>query len=81
MGGLPYRVKVVHGRKSIIWAKSVLPVFMAPSGKNPRSLHEPVAVVQIDTTLHRLESRISHGFQRFASSFDRIVVDMHMQQS
>lgn len=32
-----YRVKVVQGRKSIIWAKSILPAFMASSGKKADS--------------------------------------------
>ena len=30
--------------------------------------------VQIDTTLHRSESPVIHGFQRFALSFNRTVV-------
>jgi hypothetical protein len=30
--------------------------------------------VQIDTTLHRSEILVSHGFQRFATSFNRTAV-------
>jgi hypothetical protein len=33
--------------------------------------------VQIDTTLHRSESRVIHGFQRFALSFNRTVVMLY----
>ena len=32
--------------------------------------------VQIDTTLHRSESPVIHGFQRFALSFNRTVVKL-----
>jgi hypothetical protein len=31
--------------------------------------------VQIDTTLHRSEILVSHGFQRFAPSFNRTAVN------
>jgi hypothetical protein len=47
---------------------------MAASGQKPRSLPELAFVVQIDTTLRRSKIRVSHGFQRFASSFNRTAV-------
>jgi hypothetical protein len=47
---------------------------MADSGEKPGRLPEPAAAVQIDTTLHRPESRVSHGFQRFAHSFNRTLL-------
>src|SRR3990172_1949392 len=69
------RVNVVQGRKSISWANSVLPAFMAVSGcVTPGIRPEPHFAVQIDTTLHRSESPVIHGFQRFVLSFNRTVV-------
>ena len=56
------------------WANSVLPVFMAASGQKPGRLPELATAVQIDTTLHRSEIRVSHGFQRFDHSFNRTAV-------
>lgn len=56
------------------WANSVLPVFRVASGQKPERLPESAIVVQIDTTLHRSETRFSHGFQRFARSFNRAAV-------
>jgi len=69
-----YRANFVQGRQSMSWANSVLPVFMAASGQKPRSVPELAIAVQINTTLHRPEIRVSHGFQRFAPSFNRTVV-------
>jgi hypothetical protein len=40
---------------------------MASSGKNPGILPELAISIQIDTTLHRSQSRVSHGLQRFGS--------------
>jgi hypothetical protein len=37
--------------------------------------------VQIDTTLHRSESPVIHGFQRFALSFNRTVVNLNSNLS
>jgi hypothetical protein len=56
------------------WANSVLPMFMAISGQKPGRLPELAIAVQIDTTLHRPEFPVSHGFQRFAPSFSRTAV-------
>jgi hypothetical protein len=41
------RVKVVHGKKSMSWAKSVLPVFMSDSSEKFRLAP---GKIQIDTT-------------------------------
>src|SRR3972149_3517654 len=73
------RVNVVQGKKSISWANSVLPVFMGGSGcVAPEIRPELHFAVQIDTTVRRLESRVIHGFQRFALSFNRTVVNTHI---
>jgi len=37
--------------------------------------------VQIDTTFRRLKSRVIHGFQRFALSFNRTVVMQHRNRA
>jgi hypothetical protein len=59
----------------MIWANSFLPVFIGGSGcVTPGIRPEPHFAVQIDTTLHRPETPFSHGFQRFALSFNRTAV-------
>jgi hypothetical protein len=59
-----------------------LPVFIGGSGRvAPGIRPEPHFAVQIDTTLHRSEIRVSHGFQRFASSFSRTAVTLGMNLS
>jgi hypothetical protein len=65
---------VVQGRQSISWANSVLPVFMAASGRKTERLPELPCAIQIDTTRSRLESNVLCGFQRFALSFSRTAV-------
>jgi hypothetical protein len=57
------------------WANSVLPVFMTASGQKPGRLPESAITVQIDTTLHRSETGIKHGLQRFIPQFNRTVVN------
>jgi hypothetical protein len=47
---------------------------MAASGQKHGRLPELAITVQIDTTLRRSEIRVSHGFQRFAPSFNRTAV-------
>jgi hypothetical protein len=47
---------------------------MAASGQMLGRLPESAIVVQIDTTLRRPETRVSHGFQRFTPSFNRTAV-------
>jgi hypothetical protein len=49
---------------------------MAASGQKPGRLPELATAVQIDTTLHRSEIRVSHGFQRFDHSFNRTAVNV-----
>jgi RNA-directed DNA polymerase len=44
---------------------------MAASGQKPERLPELAIAVQIDTTLHRSEIRVSQGLQRSAHSFNR----------
>jgi hypothetical protein len=56
------------------WANSVLPVFMAASGQKPERLPELATTVQIDTTLHRSQIHVSHGFQRFDHAINRTAV-------
>jgi integrase len=68
-------VKVVHGRKSISWANSVLPVFMSGSGGGCPGIFSDLHFdVQIDTNLFRTESAVIQGFQRFVFSFNRTAV-------
>ena len=49
---------------------------MAASGSKTGRLPEPPFAVQIGDTLHRSESRVSHGFQRFTPSFTRTVLSL-----
>jgi hypothetical protein len=58
-------------QEAMSWANSVLPVFMAASRQIPGRLPELAIAVQIDTTIYSLETPVSHGFQRFAPSFNR----------
>jgi hypothetical protein len=51
---------------------------MAASGQKPGRLPELATAVQIDTTLHRSEIRVSHGFQRFDHSFNRTAVNQRV---
>jgi hypothetical protein len=44
-------------------------------------LPESAIAVQIDTTLHRLETRIRHGFQRLDPAFKRTVVGAGIEKS
>jgi hypothetical protein len=47
-------------------------VFIAIPGAKPGRLPESNLAIQIDTTLQRLETRASHGLQRFIHSFNPI---------
>jgi hypothetical protein len=47
---------------------------MAASGQKPERLPELATTVQIDTTLHRSQIHVSHGFQRFDHSPNRTPV-------
>src|SRR5262249_43687935 len=53
------RVKVLHGRKSMSWAKSVLPLFTGTSSETFRKVPDRV---QIDTTLVRQNRVQNHAF-------------------
>src|SRR5258707_12307595 len=53
------RVNVLHGRKSISWAKSVLPLFTGTSSETFRKVPDRV---QIDTTLNRQNRVQNHPF-------------------
>ncbi|MGI8896341.1 MAG: hypothetical protein ACR2HE_11945, partial [Casimicrobiaceae bacterium] len=54
-------------------------MFMVASEENPGTLPEPACTVQIDTTLHRSESRARHGFQRFSPAFNRTLLDKYFK--
>jgi hypothetical protein len=47
---------------------------MAASRQKPGRLPEWAIAVQIDTTLHRSETLVSHGLQQFALQFNRTEV-------
>jgi hypothetical protein len=49
---------------------------MAASGQKPERLPELATTVQIDTTLHRSQIHVSHGFQGFDHSINRTAVIM-----
>src|SRR5712671_22277 len=53
------RVNVLHGRKSMSWAKSVLPLFTGASSETFRKVPDRV---QIDTTLNRQNRVQNHPF-------------------
>src|SRR6202035_4677758 len=53
------RVNVLHGRKSMSWAKSVLPLFTGTSSETFRKVPDRV---QIDTTLIRQNRVQNHAF-------------------
>jgi hypothetical protein len=58
----------------MIWANSVLPVFMAVSGPKPEILREPHFQIQIGDTQRRSETLVTHGLQRFTFQFNRTAV-------
>src|SRR5260221_14153189 len=53
------RVNVLHGRKSMSWAKSVLPLFTGTSSETLRKVPDRI---QIDTTLNRQNRLQNHTF-------------------
>src|SRR5262245_64771546 len=53
------RVNVLHGRKSMSWTKSVLPLFTGTSSETFRKVPDRV---QIDTTLVRQNRVQNHAF-------------------
>src|SRR5216684_894550 len=54
------RVNVLHGRKSMSWAKSVLPLFTGTSSETFRKVPDRV---QIDTTLNRQNCIQNHAIK------------------
>src|ERR1700737_746558 len=75
-GSPPYRatirVNVLHGRKSISWAKSVLPLFTSASSEIFRKVPDRV---QIDTTLNRQNPVQNHAVTGRRSGLNRTAVD------
>jgi hypothetical protein len=62
---------VLHGRKSISWAKSVLPLFTGASSETLRKVLDPV---QIDTTLNRQNCIQNHAVKGRRPSVNRTAV-------
>src|ERR1022692_4687575 len=52
-------------------------MFMAASGRKTGRLPEPPFAVQIRDTLHRSESCVSYGFQRFIPSYNQTLLICH----
>src|SRR6267142_2343842 len=66
------RVNVLHGRKSMSWAKSVLPLFTGASSETFRKVPDRV---QIDTTLNRQNRVQNHPFIGRHRLLNRTAVD------
>jgi hypothetical protein len=62
---------VLHGRKSISWAKSVLPLFTSASSEIFRKVPDRV---QIDTTLNRRNPVQNHAVTGRRSGLNRTAV-------
>src|SRR5712671_4986890 len=65
------RANVLHGRKFISWAKSVLPLFTGASSETFRKVPDRV---QIDTTLNRQNDIQNHGVKGRCPGLDRTAV-------
>src|SRR6185369_16528256 len=72
------RVNVLHGRKSMSWAKSVLPLFTGTSSETFRKVPDRV---QIDTTLVRQNRVQNHALIRRHHLLNRTAVDKCIGQS
>src|SRR6266478_4105498 len=68
------RVNVLHGRKSMSWAKSVLPLFTGTSSETFRKVPDRV---QIDTTLNRQNRVQNHPFIGRHRLLNRTAVTQH----
>src|SRR5580693_4513744 len=68
------RVNVLHGRKSISWAKSVLPLFTSASSEIFRKVPDRV---QIDTTLNRQNPVQNHVVTGRQSGLNRTAVMLY----
>jgi len=67
-------VKVVHGKKSMSWAKSVLPVFMGDSSEKFRIAPDKI---QIDTTHFRPQPLAKSTLPRTHFVLNRTAVTYH----
>src|SRR5712671_234460 len=72
------RVNVLHGRKSMSWAKSVLPLFTGTSSETFRKVPDRV---QIDTTLNRQNRVQNHPFIGRHRLLNRTAVALSMFSS
>src|SRR5258707_10016112 len=72
------RVNVLHGRKSMSWAKSVLPLFTGTSSETFRKVPDRV---QINTTLNRQNRVQNHPFIGRHRLLNRTAVVYSMKQS
>src|SRR5882762_9644758 len=72
------RVNVLHGRKSMSWAKSVLPLFTGTSSETFRKVPDRV---QIDTTLNRQNRVQNHPFIGRHRLLNRTAVNLSMRDS
>src|SRR4051812_44320634 len=70
------RVNVLHGRKSISCAKSVLPLFTGDSSETFRKVPDRV---QIDTTLNRQNPIQNHGVKDRPPRLNRTAVGADMK--
>src|SRR6266436_1684526 len=68
------RVNVLHGRKSISWAKSVLPLFTGASSETFRKVPDRV---QIDTTLNRQNCIQNHAVKGRRPGLNRTAVALY----
>src|ERR1700757_1427053 len=71
------RVNVLHGRKSMSWAKSVLPLFTGTSSETFRKVPDRV---QIDTTLVRQNRAQNHAIIGRHRLLNRTAVIQHYQK-
>src|SRR6266478_1867720 len=71
------RVNVLHGRKSMSWAKSVLPLFTGASSETFRKVPDRV---QIDTTLNRQNRVQNHPFIGRHRLLNRTAVRLYIQK-
>src|SRR5271167_221474 len=65
-------MNVLHGRKSISWAKSVLPLFTGASSETFRKVPDRV---QIDTTLNRQNCAQNHAVKGRRPGLNRTAVE------
>src|SRR5467141_764212 len=70
------RVNVLHGRKSMSWAKSVLPLFTGASSETFRKVPDRV---QIDTTLNRQNCIQNHPVKGRRPGLNRTAVTQFVE--